>query len=76
MFKKWETVFFSTNANDYYVIKGKLLNAGIKHKSRVGGNSRNRGHAGMDIPFSQPMNHEILVAEKDIDRANAIINDR
>lgn len=70
MFKKWETVFFSTNADDYYCIKGKLINAGIKHKSKVENSSQN------SMSCSQSINYEISVMGKDLDKANSIINCR
>lgn len=76
MFKKWETIFFSTNSNEYYCAKGKLVNEGIKHKSKVdsGNNTWGRNISGRS--FTQMATYEILVMEEDIEKANAIIRSK
>ncbi len=76
LFKKWKTVFFSSNADDYYAVKGKLINSGIKHKSKVESCSSGGGHASISMPFAQSRTYEIFVMEQDMDAANAVINCR
>lgn len=76
MFKKWETVFFSTKSNEYYSAKSKLENAGIKNKSKVDSGSNTWGRNMSGRSFTQMATYEILVLEEDIGRANAVIRSK
>ncbi len=72
MFEKWETVLFTTRLEVFQTVKGKLTNAGIRHKSRITDHSRTGENTATDRMAAA--SYEILVLEKDSHKANDIVH--
>lgn len=71
----WETVYFTSNLQEYASVRGRLIEHGIKTKTKTDGNSLNgRGHSGTSFGSNFGRNYEILVRKEDADKANEAIH--
>lgn len=79
MFFAWETIYMTNNLEEFASIRGRLLDNGIKTKTKIDGNSlgdrgRGRGMPRMSTGSNMVNNYEILVKKEDVHKANQVIH--
>lgn len=70
--RKWETIYFAQNLEEYARVKGKLADNNIVSKTKVTNNSTGFSHTGRYGSVKD--SYEILVKENEIYKANEIIH--
>lgn len=77
MFFGWETIYITRNLQKYATIRGRLLDNGIRTKTKTGGSGaegRGRDHSGMPLQSHSSTTYEILVRRKDLHKATELIH--
>ena len=77
MFFGWETIYMTSNLQEFSSIRGRLLDSGIKMKIKTGGSvlmGRGRGRSGIPIESYSPTTYEILVRKEDVHKATEAIH--
>ncbi|MEG3071696.1 MAG: hypothetical protein HQP61_03880 [Peptococcaceae bacterium] len=77
MFFSWETVYITSNLQNFATIRGRLLDSGIRMKTKAsGGGAVGRGsyHSGMPVQSHSSTTYEILVSKEDLHRATEAIH--
>ena len=67
----WETVYLTNNLDKYAGIRGRLMDNGVKAKTKITNNSS--GGIGNSV-MPNSTNYEIFVRKEDVHRANQIIH--
>ena len=75
MFFGWETIYMTSNLQEFATMRGRLLDNGIKTKTRTDNNSfGGTGQSRIAIGSSIRTNYEILVKKEDVHKANHAIH--
>lgn len=77
MFFGWETIYITSNLQKFATIRGRLLDSGIRTKTKTGGSGamgRGRGHSGMPVQSHSSTTYEILVRKEDLHKATEAIH--
>ena len=69
---KWEWVYYTYNVEEYTRIREKLITNGIKIKTKILNNKDTRKE--VENGFQDSSNYLIRVQNKNVNRANEIIN--
>ncbi|EGW39458.1 hypothetical protein [Desulfosporosinus sp. OT] len=70
----WETVYLTSNIDEYARIRGRLIDNGVKTKIKITNNSSSSvGRSMMAISSNIGENYEIFVRKEDVHKATQII---
>lgn len=77
IFFSWETIYITCNLQEFGTIRGRLLDSGIRTKTKTGGSGamgRGINHSGMPVQSHSTTTYEILVRKEDLHKASEAIH--
>lgn len=73
----WETILITSDMEEYARVRGKLIDSGIRSKTKISGNSfTDRKHSAIAFSSVNRSSYEIFVKKEDVYKANQVINQR